>query len=84
MGGAGLRWLWPFTDHRYFAPWHPIPVSPIGLGLLSSYGARVAAHELLLFAPVFAYAMWPRRQPARHVALPGAGRRPGPPSLGLD
>ena len=83
-GGRGIALLWPFTDHRYFAPWHPIPVSPIGLGLLSSYGARVAAHELLLFAPVFAYAMWPRRQPAKHVALPGAGQRPGPPSLGLD
>jgi inner membrane protein len=60
-GGRGIALLWPFTDRRYFAPWHPIPVSPIGLGLLSQFGVRVALHEMLLFAPVFAYAVWPRR-----------------------
>jgi inner membrane protein len=68
-GGRGVALLWPFTAHRYFAPWHPIPVSPIGFGLLSSFGMRVALHELLLFAPLFAYALWPRRARRRACAV---------------
>jgi inner membrane protein len=68
-GGRGIALLWPFTAHRYFAPWHPIPVSPIGFGLLSSFGMRVAMHELLLFAPLFAYAIWPRRARRRAYAV---------------
>jgi inner membrane protein len=67
-GGRGIALLWPFTDRRYFAPWHPIPVSPIGLGLLTRFGMRVALHEMLLFAPVFAYAIWPRRARNRAYA----------------
>jgi inner membrane protein len=61
-GGRGIALLWPFTDRRYFAPWHPIPVSPIGMGLLTRFGMQVAMHEMLLFAPLFAYAVWPRRE----------------------
>jgi inner membrane protein len=60
-GGLGSALLWPFSNERYFAPWTPIPVAPIGLGFLSRRGLRVAAVELLLFAPVFLYALWPRR-----------------------
>ena len=30
-GGLGCALLWPFDPTRYFAPWRPIPVSPIGL-----------------------------------------------------
>jgi inner membrane protein len=60
-GGLGSALLWPFSDQRYFAPVTPIPVAPIGLGFLSMRGLRVAAVELLLFAPFFAYALWPRR-----------------------
>jgi inner membrane protein len=29
-GGRGVALLWPLTNHRYFAPWRPIVVSPIG------------------------------------------------------
>lgn len=29
-GGLGVALLWPLTRHRYFAPWRPIVVSPIG------------------------------------------------------
>jgi inner membrane protein len=29
-GGRGVALLWPLTTHRYFAPWRPIVVSPIG------------------------------------------------------
>ena len=61
-GGLGAALLWPFRDDRYFAPWNPIPVAPIGLRFLSPAGMGVALTELLLFAPLLAYAIWPRRQ----------------------
>ena len=60
-GGLGIALFWPFDDTRYFAPWTPIPVSPILLGFLSPRGLKVALTELVLFAPVFAFALWPRR-----------------------
>jgi inner membrane protein len=70
-GGRGVALLWPFSDERFFAPWHPIPVSPIGLGILTRYGAHVAVHELLLFAPILLYALWPRRaMPTRALLIP--------------
>ena len=62
-GGLGAALFWPFDDSRYFAPWTPVPVSPIGLRVLSPYGLSVALHELVLFSPLFAYALWPRRRP---------------------
>jgi inner membrane protein len=47
-GGSGIALLWPFTDTRYFAPFTPIEVSPIGLArFLSTRGAAVMASELL-------------------------------------
>ena len=55
-GGLGCALLWPFDDTRYFAPWRPLPVSPIGLGYLSPYGMYVAVTEIALFAPVLWYA----------------------------
>jgi inner membrane protein len=61
-GGLGAALLWPFSEARFFAPWTPIPVAPIGRGFLSLRGLRVAAVELLLFAPFFAYGLWPRRR----------------------
>jgi inner membrane protein len=60
-GGLGCALLWPFEHTRYFAPWQPIPVAPIALRMLSSRGFQVAATELLMFAPLVAYALWPRR-----------------------
>jgi len=30
-GGLGVAFLWPLTDTRYFMPWRPIMVSPIGV-----------------------------------------------------
>lgn len=60
-GGRGCALFWPFSDARYFAPYRPIPVAPIGLGFLSARGLSVAAVELVIFAPLFAYVLWPRR-----------------------
>lgn len=65
-GGLGCAIFWPFDLTRYFAPWTPIPVSPIGLGYLSPRGVRVFVTELALFSPVFAYAAWRGKR-----ALPG-------------
>lgn len=62
-GGLGVALLWPFDDTRYFAPWRPIPVAPIGRRLLTLEGARVMAIELAMFAPLFLYAFWPRATP---------------------
>jgi inner membrane protein len=50
-GGLGCALFWPFDTTRYFAPWRPIPVSPIGLGYLSPYGMFVAVSELVIFSP---------------------------------
>ena len=60
-GGEGVALLWPLTSERFFAPWQPIPVAPIGLGFLSQRGLYCAAVELALFAPFLIYALWPRR-----------------------
>ena len=67
-GGRGCALLWPFDDTRYFAPVNPIPVSPIGLRALSPRGLYAAAVELLLFAPLCAYAWWPRMNRRHSVA----------------
>jgi inner membrane protein len=52
-GGLGIALFWPFDHTRYFAPWTPIPVSPIGFGFLSPYGMFVAVVELVMFSPLF-------------------------------
>ena len=56
-GGLGCALFWPFDLTRYFAPWRPIQVAPIGLAFLSPYGAIVAMSELLLFLPLFVLAV---------------------------
>jgi inner membrane protein len=61
-GGLGCALFWPWSSARLFAPWNPIPVAPIGLRFLSSAGLLVAAVELALFSPLFAYALWPKKR----------------------
>ena len=41
-GGLGAALLWPFSLTRFFAPWNPIPVAPIGLEFFTLDGATVA------------------------------------------
>lgn len=41
-GGLGCALLWPFSTERFFAPWTPLPVAPIGRAFLSAEGVRVA------------------------------------------
>ena len=66
-GGLGCALLWPFDLTRYFAPWRPIPVAPIGLHFFTAEGVRVALTELILFAPLFVVALRYPRLPARPV-----------------
>lgn len=47
-GGLGIAFFWPFDNTRYFLPWHPIQVSPIGASaFLSEWGLRVITSELV-------------------------------------
>ena len=45
-GGLGVALLWPWSHERFFAPWRPIAVSPIGAGFFSARGATVLWSEL--------------------------------------
>jgi inner membrane protein len=60
-GGLGAALLWPFDLTRYFAPWRPIPVAPIGPDFFSIEGLMVGLTELVLFSPVLVFAL---RSPA--------------------
>ena len=47
-GGLGSAFFWPLSDARYFLPWQPIEVSPIGLSrFLSDRGLTVLASEMI-------------------------------------
>ena len=74
-GGLGCALLWPFSDERFFAPWTPLPVAPIGRAFFSGEGLRVAAVELLAFSPLLVYALWPAMARDRSVTAK-APRRP--------
>ena len=60
-GGLGAALLWPFSPDRFFAPWRPIPVAPIGAALFSPPGLRLMAMESLMFLPLVALAAAIRR-----------------------
>lgn len=75
-GGKGVALLWPLRTSRYFLPWRPIPVAPIGARFLSLRGLRVARAELVQFSPLFLYAVWPRRH-GRPPQAPGVGSKRG-------
>ena len=69
-GGLGAALLWPFSDERFFAPWRPLPVAPIGARFWS--GARASrwlAFELALV------------RAARRAGRAGRRGRRTPPSL---
>jgi inner membrane protein len=46
-GGSGVAFFWPFDSARYFFPWTPIEVSPIGLNFFGPRGLRVLHSEML-------------------------------------
>lgn len=47
-GGLGIALLSPFETTRYFLPWRPLQVSPIGLNaFISSWGLRALICEMI-------------------------------------
>jgi inner membrane protein len=46
-GGMGIAFFSPFNDRRYFLPWRPVRVSPIGLGVFSRWGLRALLSEVV-------------------------------------
>jgi inner membrane protein len=47
-GGWGIAFFWPWSSERYFAPFRPILVSPIGLSrFVSMRGVQVLVSELI-------------------------------------
>lgn len=52
-GGRGIALLSPFSNQRYFLPWTPIEVSPLGVsGFFSQRGLAVMQSERLwIFLP---------------------------------
>jgi len=69
-GGLGVALFTPFSPARYFLPWRPIEVSPIGIAFFSEEGMRVLASEIVwvwlpalsLWAGVWAYRKATRSQ----------------------
>jgi inner membrane protein len=48
-GGLGIALLSPFSNQRFFAPWTPIQVSPIGFRhFFSPWGLKVMLSEFLI------------------------------------
>lgn len=45
-GGLGIAFFWPFDDSRWFLPWRPIAVSPLGASGFLAKGIAVLASEL--------------------------------------
>jgi inner membrane protein len=45
-GGLGIAFFSPFSNHRYFFPWTPIRVSPIGAGFFSARGVETLVSEV--------------------------------------
>ena len=45
-GGLGVAFFSPFSNRRYFLPWRPLEVSPIGVSAFQSrWGVRVLGSE---------------------------------------
>ena len=54
-GGQGVAFFLPFDSTRYFLPWRPLRVSPLGLeGFLTPWGREVLKSEILwIWLPAF-------------------------------
>lgn len=60
-GGLGVALLAPFSNARYFAPWRPIRVSPIGPDFFSARGMQVLGSEIVwVWLPALAIALLAR------------------------
>jgi inner membrane protein len=70
-GGLGIAFFSPFDNHRYFLPWRPIHVSPIGAGRFFTHRGLEVLHSELLWiwlpAVVLAIATWAIRHRSAQV-----------------
>ena len=61
-GGLGVAFFSPFDNHRYFLPWRPIHVSPIGVGRFFTHRGLEVLHSELLWiwlpAALLALSVW--------------------------
>ena len=70
-GGGGIAFFAPFWNERYFFPWTPIRVSPLGTGFFSERGLATLRSELVwVWLPAAAIALL-----LRFVAPPEKPRR---------
>lgn len=73
-GGLGVAFFSPFNPRRYFLPWRPIQVSPIGAGrFFSARGLRVLASEIVwIWGPTLMVSLLFRlcRRQAKMPAIP--------------
>lgn len=60
-GGLGVMLLWPFTLARFESPWELLPPSPFSFRHGSPRFLVRLLFEALFFAPLFLWALWPRR-----------------------
>lgn len=70
-GGRGVAFFMPFDRHRYFFPWRPIQVSPIGArALFSSRALQVLWSEIWVWGPALVVVLvvpWLRAARARRL-----------------
>lgn len=82
-GGRGIALLSPFNNRRFFLPWRPLEVSPIGLeAFLSRRGIEVLKNEFVwiglpcLLAAAFLVTMKKRAGNPSRIRFPvGCGTR---------
>lgn len=78
-GGVGVAFLSPYDTHRYFLPWRPIRVSPIGIeGFFTERGVNVIKSEFVwvwLTTIALMAIIWLARRPLVKSARRGAERR---------
>jgi inner membrane protein len=75
-GGLGIAFFSPFDQRRYFFPWRPIWVSPIGgRALFSSSAVQVMKREIWVWGPALALAaiVWIIRAGQRRQTPGAAG-----------
>jgi len=57
VGSVGVPWLWPLSPTYYSLPWAPIPAVISAHDFLTPRGLPVLAAELVLFSPLWLYAL---------------------------
>ncbi len=70
-GGLGVALFAPFDETRYFLPWRPIEVSPIGPAFFSPRGMEVIVSEIVwIWTPslVLILAVWSYRHLRRRFS----------------